>query len=185
MLIVSLAWLAWFIYWRISAFRVKATERRESLLSRATYTVPTVIAVVLFVLSRGWPGWLTLHVVPTGSAGYWTGVVLLLAGLGFCCWARAILGANWSGSVTLKRGHELIRSGPYRWVRHPIYTGLITALLGTAIVQAQVRSFIALVLLTGAFVYKLGVEERMLSELFAKEYARYRQEVAALIPCVF
>jgi protein-S-isoprenylcysteine O-methyltransferase Ste14 len=180
----SLAWIAWLLYWVVSAVRVKATERRESLFSRATYVVPSVIGALMLVHSK-WTGWLALQAIPPGPASYWIGVVLLFAGLGFACWARVIIGTNWSGNVTLKSGHELIRTGPYAHVRHPIYTGLITALLGTAIAEGAVRSLVGAGLISAAFIYKLGVEERMLSERFKEEYDRYRKDVAALIPGVF
>jgi protein-S-isoprenylcysteine O-methyltransferase Ste14 len=182
--VFGLAWMAWLFYWLISAVRVKATERRESFRSRAMYLVPTFIgASMLMGFQR--PSWLALQAIPPGAARYWIGVVLLFAGLGFACWARVLIGTNWSANVTLKSGHELIREGPYRWVRHPIYTGLITALLGTAIAEGAVRSLVGAGLIAAGFIYKLGVEERMLSERFKEEYDRYRKDVAALIPGVF
>jgi protein-S-isoprenylcysteine O-methyltransferase Ste14 len=182
--VFGLAWTVWLLYWLISAARVKATERRESARSRATYVLPTLLGASLF-LGEEWPGWLALQVIPRGAASHGVGVVLLMAGLGFACWARVSIGTNWSGNVTLKSGHELIRTGPYRWVRHPIYTGLIAALLGTAIAQGAVRCLLGAAVIAAAFIYKLAVEERMLSERFKEEYDRYRKEVAALIPWVF
>lgn len=184
-LVFPLVWIAWLVYWWSSAFNVKPTERSETTVSRALYSVPTYLGALLLVARRWWPGWLVARLVPPGPASYWTGLVLLLAGIGFACWARVIIGGNWSSNVTLKSGHELIRTGPYRWVRHPIYTGLVAALLGSAIAQGALRSFLGLALITGAFIYKLGIEERMLSERFGEEYARYRKEVPALIPGMF
>jgi isoprenylcysteine carboxyl methyltransferase (ICMT) family protein YpbQ len=183
-LIFRLAWLAWLLYWAVTALGAKTTERSESLLSRLTYAVPLLIGLIL-ILQPGWLWGSRLPVIAQGPSSYWTGVVLLLAGLGFCCWARTILGANWSGRVTLKSDHELIRTGAYRWVRHPIYTGLIVAFLGCAIAQGQVQCFLGVAIIAGAFIYKLRVEERMLSERFQEQYARYRKEVPALIPGVF
>jgi protein-S-isoprenylcysteine O-methyltransferase Ste14 len=176
--------MAWLLYWLISAVRVKATERRESYLERVIYLVPTLLGA-LMLLGGDWPAWLALQVISPGPDSYWIGVVLVFAGLSFASWARVIIGTNWSGNVTLKSGHEFIRTGPYRWVRHPIYTGLITALLGTAIAEGAVRAFVGAGLIAVAFVYKLRVEERMLSERFKEEYDRYRKDVAALIPGVF
>jgi protein-S-isoprenylcysteine O-methyltransferase Ste14 len=92
------------------------------------------------------------------------------------------LGGNWSGSVTVKEGHELIRSGPYAYVRHPIYTGLLAAVLGTVIVSDTVRAVIGLAIIAAALVRKLYTEERFMCETFTGQYQRYSAEVPALIP---
>lgn len=182
--VFRLAWLAWVLYWFVSATRVKPVETSESPRSRITYCAG-LVAGLLLLASPGWQAWPALQLIAPGPISYWTGVALLLAGLGLSVWARATLGTNWSGRVTLKSGHELIRSGPYRWARHPIYTGLITAFLGGAIAQGYARGFLGVALIAAAFIYKLRIEERMLGERFQEEYARYRKEVAALIPGVF
>jgi protein-S-isoprenylcysteine O-methyltransferase Ste14 len=88
------------------------------------------------------------------------GAAVTIAGLLFAVWAREHLGSNWSRSVTIKQGHELITSGPYAVVRHPIYTGILTGLLGMAIVIFQVRGFIVFVLIFLAFWIKLRMEEQ-------------------------
>ena len=106
------------------------------------------------------------------------------AGIAFAVWARQYLGRNWSGTVTVKQDHELIRTGPYRLVRHPIYTGLLLAILGTAVAFGEWRGLLAFALLTGSLLLKLRVEERFMSESFPEPYARYRAEVPALIPCI-
>ena len=84
--------------------------------------------------------------------------------------------------VTLKQDHELIRSGPYRWVRHPIYTGLLLAILGSAIALGEWRGLIALVLVAAAVLRRIAIEERFLTQQFGAAYARYRAEVPALVP---
>ena len=92
------------------------------------------------------------------------------------------LAGNWSGTVTLKQDHSLTRTGPYRLVRHPIYTGILTALLGSAIAEAERRGFAGLALIILAFLRKIAIEERFLIAQFGEAYARYRAEVSALIP---
>ena len=92
------------------------------------------------------------------------------------------LGGNWSGTVTVKQGHELIRSGPYAYVRHPIYTGLTTALLGTTLASGTLHAVIGLAIIVLAFVRKSGIEEEFMREAFPGEYQRYSAEVPALIP---
>jgi protein-S-isoprenylcysteine O-methyltransferase Ste14 len=84
--------------------------------------------------------------------------------------------------VTLKQDHELIRTGPYRWVRHPTYTGLLLAVLGTAIALGEWRGVIAFVLVTAAFVRKIAIEERFLTRHFGEAYMHYRREVSSLVP---
>ena len=109
-------------------------------------------------------------------------LALAAAGLAFTVWARVHLGRNWSGSVTLKEGHELILSGPYAWVRHPIYTGLLMALLGSAVACGELRAAIGLGVVAAAFVRKLRIEERFMRESFPQQYPRYCAQVPALIP---
>ena len=113
---------------------------------------------------------------------YLGGVGLVVAGLLLCVWARVVLGGNWSGTVTLKRDHEIVRTGPYRWVRHPIYTGLLVMFLGSAFAEGEWRGLIALVLVFAALWRKLKLEERWLGEHFGAAYAAYRECSSALIP---
>ena len=95
-----------------------------------------------------------------------------------------MLGRNWSGIVTVKQDHELVRSGPYRWVRHPIYTGLLIAFVGTAISRGEWRGVLAVLIVFAALWRKLQLEERWMIETFGDAYLRYRAEVRALIPFV-
>jgi protein-S-isoprenylcysteine O-methyltransferase Ste14 len=175
-------WCAWALYWFITAMRTKRTVRRESLSSRLAYVVPGIVGGLLI----GWPalqgGWLVVRLWPRSFSAYWIGLALLCAGLAFAVWARVELGRNWSGSVTVKEGHELIRSGPYAYVRHPIYTGLIAALIGTAVIIGTLRALVGVAIIGTAFVYKLRAEERFMRETFPGEYERYRAAVPALIP---
>ena len=95
------------------------------------------------------------------------------------------LGRNWSRSVTIKQDHELINTGPYAVVRHPIYTGILTGLLGTAIALSQVRGIIAFALFFIAFWIKLRMEEEWMRSQFGEAYATYARETAALVPYLF
>lgn len=179
---IPLLWLLWALYWFVAARDVKTTRRSESAASRWAHMGPLLLAAVLFALPpRPWP-WLFARFVPATAAGFWSGVALVVAGLGFAVWARVVLGRNWSGIVTLKQDHELIRSGPYAIVRHPIYTGLLAAFAGSALALGEWRGLLALVIVCVALWRKLRLEERWLAEIFGDSYTRYRREVAALVP---
>jgi protein-S-isoprenylcysteine O-methyltransferase Ste14 len=147
------------------------------------HIVPLALAGWLLWLPARLP-WLGLRLLPRGPAVFWTGAALTLAGLLFSVWARVYLGRNWSGTVTLKEDHELITGGPYGWVRHPIYTGLLLAVVGTAAVRGNLRGVAAIVLSAAALWRKLGLEESWMREQFGEQYRDYSRRVAALIPFV-
>jgi protein-S-isoprenylcysteine O-methyltransferase Ste14 len=180
--LITLLWVAWALYWLISARGLKKVQRRESISSRLVYLLPVLVGGVLLAWrSMPW-SFLTERLWPRSEGAYWVGVALLAGGIAFAIWARAHLGRNWSGSVTVKEGHELIRTGPYALVRHPIYTGLITAVIGTAIASGTVRAALAVLVITVSLLLKLRTEERFMEDTFPGEYARYRAEVPALVP---
>src|SRR5579863_6554340 len=179
--LIGLLWLAWILYWGISAVDAKRTQRRESRASRAAHVLPLVIGAGLLGW-HVWGQWLEQRLWPRSLSLYWLGVALIVAGLAFAIWARMHLGRNWSGSVTVKEAHELIRSGPYAYVRHPIYTGLITAVLGTAIISGTLRAAVGLVIITLSLLRKLRTEEAFMRDTFPGEYQRYCAQVPALVP---
>ena len=175
-------WTVFWVAWILPAVFGKRTIRRQSSGSRILQIVLLVVAYVLIVNGRlGWD-LLNLRVVPAGAASLWSGYGLLMAGMLFAGWARIFLGGNWSSSVTLKQDHTLIRSGPYRIVRHPIYTGLLVALLGTAIVLGELRCFIGVILAAVAWKMKSINEEALMVEEFGEQYTRYRLQVKGLVP---
>lgn len=181
---ISVLWLVWAIFWLAAAVGAKATRRRETIASRLSHGVPLVLAVILFSSDRLAGSYLGFALLPHDLATFWLGFTLVLSGIAVSLAARVSLGGNWSGIVTLKQDHELIRRGPYRLVRHPIYTGILVAVLGNAIAQGELRSVLAVALVAVAFVRKIGVEEAFLTEAFGDAYTRYRREVPALIPFV-
>ena len=180
--LIFVIWLIWISYWWLSGRNVKAVARRESPLSRAGHAVPLIIAALLLALPTLPGGFLCGRVFQGTEITYWSGVVVLVAGLVFSIWARVHIGRNWSGIVTLKQDHELIQSGPYRLVRHPIYTGLLLGFIGTAIARDEWRGWLAVLMVLAALWRKLRLEERWLTEQFGDAYRQYRSEVAALIP---
>lgn len=175
-------WGAWITYWYAASAGAKPNRLAEDRASRLSHAVPLAVAVLLLWLPSTRIGWLDQRFVPASAPTFWTGVAVLAAGLAFAVWARVHLGTNWSGFVTIKRGHELIRTGPYRFVRHPIYTGLLVAFAGSAIVRGEWRAILAVTFAFAALWRKVGIEERWLTAVFGPEYEAYRHEVPALLP---
>ena len=178
-------WILLGIIWLLGALRVKATERREPMVSRLLHAAFMVAAFVLLYDRNLNVELLSRRFVPETGAIAWGGFGLVLCGASFALWARFYIGTNWSANVTLKQDHELIRSGPYAVVRHPIYSGLLLAILGTAVVIGEVRTLIGLVLAFAGWRIKAGVEEGFMAARFGEEYTRYRRQVKALIPFVY
>jgi protein-S-isoprenylcysteine O-methyltransferase Ste14 len=181
--LIPALWLAWVIYWIVAARRVKPVAWRESRLSRASHHLPLLLAFGLLA-PPSMPGWLGAQWIEQSWSLFVVGAGLVVAGLLFSVWARVLLGGNWSGTVTLKQGHEIVRAGPYRWIRHPIYTGLLLAFCGSALALGQWRGLIGVALLLAAYWRKIGLEERRLEQHFGAAYADYRRRSWALIPLV-
>lgn len=181
--LIPALWLAWIAYWGVSAANVKRAQRYESPASRAAHLIPLLIAAVLLgIRTEPNGGWLFERCLPRTREAFWIGALLTALGLAFASWARVHLGRNWSAMVSVKQDHELVRSGPYARVRHPIYSGLLLAILGTAIVRGEWRGLVALLMVAAALWRKLRLEERWMAETFAEDYQRYRAHTAALIP---
>ena len=181
----TVLWIAFIVYWQIRAAGMKTTQRLEPFASRILRGIVLVIAIVLFSTNRIPLHWLNLQLWPAGLWPFWLGATVMAGGLVFAIWAREHLGRNWSSSVTIKQGHELITTGPYAWVRHPIYTGILTGLLGTAIALSQVRGFIAFVLIFLMYWVKLRLEEQWMRAEFGETYAAYAHQTTALVPYLF
>jgi protein-S-isoprenylcysteine O-methyltransferase Ste14 len=175
-------WMTFLVYWQIAARGAKTTRRLEPLSMRVLRVLLFGFALLILILHRLPVHWLYRQLYPESAAGFWAGAAVTLVGLLFCVWARLHLGANWSRSVTVKQGHELITSGPYRIVRHPIYTGLLTGFIGTAIALGQVRGGIAFLLVLIALWMKWRLEERWMREEFGQPYAEYVRRVRAVVP---
>jgi protein-S-isoprenylcysteine O-methyltransferase Ste14 len=186
--LLPLMWSAWALYWWITSSGVKPTVRRESVLSRWAHLGPMALAAWLLIA----PGAAALHglgarFLPSSAAplAFGIGAALTAMGLSFAVWARRRLGRNWSATVTLKLEHELVTSGPYALVRHPIYTGLLLAFAGSALAQGEWRGVVATALAFVALWRKLRLEERWMAERFGAAYVAYRRRVKALVPLVF
>lgn len=179
------AWIAIGLIWAAAAFTTKRTARRQDLRSFLVHAFLLGLAFDLIfsnLFRRGFLGW---RFVAASDAIGWTGFAITVAGVAVAIWARFYIGSNWSGTVTVKQDHELVRNGPYSLVRHPIYSGLSLALLGTALAVGEVRCLLAFVLVVFEFKRKSLLEERFMIEQFGAQYVQYRREVKALVPFVW
>jgi protein-S-isoprenylcysteine O-methyltransferase Ste14 len=170
----AVIWIGWIVSWIAAAFWSDRTQARAAL-SRVWFhrVIMTLGAVLMLPWAARQFGALRLWHVGLGGADSLAG--LTLAGILFAWWARIHIGRLWSGSITRKEGHRIVDTGPYALVRHPIYTGLITALLASAIAQATLTALIGSVLVSFGLWLKARVEERFLmAELGAEAYAAYR-----------
>src|SRR5579872_3648950 len=166
-------WLIWLVGWLLGAIGVKRSQWRESWTTAIWNRAPVLLGAVMMMGPRRLPAVLTQRLFPSGPELPAIGTILVFFGLLFAVWARVHLGGNWSGTVTVKRDHTLITSGPYRFVRHPIYTGMVVALFGTALAQGAAHGFIGTALILLGFVIKLQVEEARMRATFPRDYDDY------------
>lgn len=176
------AWVCIGLLWVAMAFTTKRTARRISRGALLLHMLVLTLGAELIFGRYFRVAFLRERFVPPDEWIAWTGFAAALAGFAFAAWARFRLGRNWSGEVTLKEGHALVRGGPYELVRHPIYTGLSLALLATAVVYGEVRCLLGAVLIFFEWKRKSLMEERFLVEHFGRDYLQYRHEVKSLIP---
>jgi protein-S-isoprenylcysteine O-methyltransferase Ste14 len=176
-----LMWGGWLAVWNVMARRVKKAAQSESAVSRLSHVVPLLFAAYLLVAHVPLP-LLNERFVPLALWLVVLGAALTFAGLAFAIWARFVIAGNWSSYVELKRDHELIVAGPYRWVRHPIYTGLLLAFVGSALAVGEWRGLLAVAIVAASFWRKLKLEEAVMRRQFGEAYARYAARVPALIP---
>lgn len=181
---IGALWTLFGMYWLVSALKRKRTKQRETILQRLAYLLPLLAAAYLLSQPGARYGWLGARFVPYSPVVEWAGVLLTATGVGMAFWARWHLGANWSGAVTLKEGHELIRTGPYRAIRHPIYTGILLALLGTAVTAGEVRALMAVGIVWISFYIKARREESFLAQEFGRGFTEHLQHTGMFLPRV-
>jgi protein-S-isoprenylcysteine O-methyltransferase Ste14 len=175
-------WLAWVFYWLWASRNAKPVERRETIMSRLLHVLPLSLVVALLGSQRTPVAALNERLFPWAPWEFWMAASITAAGLLFAVWARVHLGRNWSISVTIKQSHELVNAGPYALVRHPIYTGLLIAIVGSAMERGDWRAVLAVLIAWAALWRKLRLEERWMTEQFGERYVAYCRRVPALVP---
>lgn len=183
--IVGIGWLLFFAFWWISAIGVKKNIRRRSLRWEAGIRILAVAAIIL--LAR-MPSARTFfeqqQPIGVDSILGVSGLIVCFAGFALAVWARLHLGRNWGMPMSLKEGHELVTTGPYRYVRHPIYSGILLAFLGSALVAG--RMWLPVFIGFGIyFVYSARTEEGLMLQRFPQEYPQYKKRTKALLPFIY
>jgi len=179
-LISLVLWFGLGIYWEVAARGAGATRNDEPRASRLFHL--TMVSIGQALILFPFPGPLRARFLPEALPLVIAGLAIEVAALAFSIWARRVLGRNWSGAVTTKVDHELVRSGPYRRVRHPIYSGMFGLSLGTALAVGEVRTLLGIAFLVVAFRRKIRQEERLLAGLFGPAWEDYRRTTGAVIP---
>ena len=180
--IISGCWLVFVAVWLIAAGSTKRTVYRETQAQRLRYWVLLVIACLLLVYGRELPYPLSLRIIPHAAPIACAAAALCVSGLALAIWARITLGRNWSGVVTLKEEHELVERGPYQFVRHPIYTGILTMFFATALSRGYLPGFVGTLLMFASFWIKLRDEEKLMLQQFPERYRAYQQRTKRIIP---
>jgi len=187
-------WAAFLLVWALAALGVKRDIRGGyASVWKSYWAMRMAVAVLLlsFAIRFGHLAGSARSTVsnrmllfrPTPALG-WTGAVLTVIGIGFAVWARVALGRNWSPRPAVKEHHELVTSGPYEYVRHPIYSGIILSALGTAL-TGTVFGAIVFVLAITLFLARIRKEEQIMLELFPNEYPGYQARTKRLVPFIW
>jgi protein-S-isoprenylcysteine O-methyltransferase Ste14 len=180
--LASVAWIVFIAYWIVSAQKLKSIKQREPRGERLMQLVFMVAAYLLMFNDQFSRGWLATRFVSASPTIGVLGVALSVAGIALAIWARWHLGENWSATVTLKEDHELISAGPYRYIRHPIYTGMLLAFVGTALALGEYRALISVGIVLFAFYIKAKKEERFLTQEFGEKFREHSRRTGMFLP---
>jgi protein-S-isoprenylcysteine O-methyltransferase Ste14 len=181
-LLVELPWIVFVVYWIIAGIKTRPTRSQEAFTSRYTILLIEVVGYVLIFIRSTGIGVLETRFMPRSVASAILGVILTWSGIGLAIWARYHLAENWSARITIKEDHQLIRTGPYSRLRHPIYSGLILATIGSAIVIDQWRCVLGLCLVVFGYCLKARKEEAMLIQQFGDAFRDHQKQTGFLFP---
>lgn len=173
-------WITLLLVWVLLWFRMKRAKKLETPWEMLQHGLP-VVAGFWLMFETSWK-WLNVKLWPGTPAVLWAGVALTALGVGISISARFTLGANWSGVVTLKQGHELIRKGLYRSIRHPIYTGILIACVGTQLIHGHLRGWVGFLVVAATFYFKARREERFLKQEFGAGFEEHVRQTGMFLP---
>ena len=175
-------WIILGLYVAFAILRMRRTKQRQSLFTRLPHVGVMIVAFVLLLERRARFGPLDRRFLPDSQIGTWMGIFLTACGIALAIWARFYLGANWSATITIRAGHSLVRTGPYARLRHPIYSGMLLAIAGTALAQGEWRGLLALTIALVAWSIKAKKEESWLRGEFGAEFDEHAQRTGFLLP---
>ena len=175
-------WSVLAIVWLVTSFGRNPVQRRENPLARLSHVLFMAAAFYLLSSASADNGLLGRRFLPETSWIATLGVAVTAVGVAFAIWARVHLGKQWSGDVTIRRNHELIRTGPYSRIRHPIYTGILAAMLGTALIEGEVRGLAAVLIATIGFWWKARKEESFLAREFGPRFEEHKRHTGFFLP---
>jgi protein-S-isoprenylcysteine O-methyltransferase Ste14 len=176
------AWSVLILVWAFGWSRSKARTRRASYSSRLVIFLPILIVYALIYANILPRSWVMARLWPQKPAFAVAGLLLTMLGCAFAIWARLTLGSNWSSMPDVKQSHELVTTGPYALVRHPIYSGLLLALAGSVAASGVGGIVLVWALLAISYALKFRQEERLMMETFPDAYPEYRKRIKAIIP---
>jgi protein-S-isoprenylcysteine O-methyltransferase Ste14 len=181
-LLVEFPWIVFLIYWIIAAINTRATRAKESVASRYAVLLLEFVGYVLIFSGSTGIGFLGSRFIPRTMVSTILGVMFTWSGIGLAIWARYHLAEYWSARITIKEDHQLIRTGPYSRLRHPIYSGLVLATIGSALVIDEWRCALGLFFVVAGYCFKAKKEEAMLSQQFGDAFREHQKHTGFLIP---
>ncbi len=185
--IIKICWLILFLYWLVSAFFTKKSATKQTVGGTILWRIVLLIVVILFfkfdrTVATAFFSFLLFR-------SFWShpivGAILAVTGLIIALSARIFLGRNWSSYVTYKKEHELVTAGPYRLIRHPIYSGILLMLIGTFVYYSNLIILVILALAAIMIAWRMGREEKIMADLFGEKYTDYMKKSKRLIPWIY
>lgn len=180
--LIFASWCLFAAYWLLAALGAKRPAKKESASQRFMHITVMTIGFFLLYGNQFRVGVLSHRFLPEELSIAWAGAALTLVGVLFAIWARFTIGKEWSAEVQIKQGHQLIRNGPYAHIRHPIYTGILLALCGTAVAIGEYRAILGAALFLIGFLRKAKKEERLLAGEFGAAFEEHRRRTGFFLP---
>ena len=180
--VIEGAWFIWIVWWLVSATRLNRMKQREPAGEWLLRFVLMFAAFWLLFRSGAYLGDLNSRFVPHNTLVRDAGAALTCLGLAFSIWARQHIGRYWSSTVSLRADHQLIRTGPYSRIRHPIYTGILLALTGTVLADGHYRAIVAFVIILAGLIWKARQEENLLTREFGPAFEEHKRLTGFFLP---
>jgi protein-S-isoprenylcysteine O-methyltransferase Ste14 len=180
--IIGWLWAIFIIYWLLAAFRRNRVQKREPAAERFVHILFMIGGFALLFSPDPRFGRLNQRFLPASQLLDLAGILLTAAGVAFAIWARAHLGKYWSAQVTIRQEHRLIRTGPYKFIRHPIYTGMLLALLGTVLAVGEYRAILGFAIILLGFIKKARKEESFMQTQFGAGFEEHKRQTGFFFP---